>query len=241
MKINICENTLEKLHVIVDILNKIISLRNFDFEISISTLNPNDIIENMSDSSETGVYILNTNYNFNLNGFILAQKIREFDPRGFIIFITNHLEMSYVTFLYKLEALDFILETSQQEVTKRLDECLTIIQERTLNKKNKPHAFFPIKIYNQTYHIKFNDILYFETSSLPHKILLHTKDKNISFNSSLNTIQKNLNSYFCRCHRSFIINKNYIKEINFKNHYIKMLNNDLCPLSKRLSKNLNDV
>lgn len=45
-----------------------------------------------------------------MNGFELAQEIRKFDPRGFIIFITTHAELSYMTFTYKVEALDYIIK-----------------------------------------------------------------------------------------------------------------------------------
>ena len=52
----------------------------------------------------TGIYFLDVDLKSDINGIKLGSKIREKDTRGFIIFTTTHLEMSYFAFKYKVEA-----------------------------------------------------------------------------------------------------------------------------------------
>ena len=74
-----------------------------------------------------------------MTGLILAQELRKIQPRCFIIFITSHSEMSILTFQYKVEALDFIIKDSSENIRKRIHECLMDINKKilTVNKNNK--------------------------------------------------------------------------------------------------------
>lgn len=65
-----------------------------------------------------------------MNGLVLANKIREYDSRGFIIFITSHSEMSFLTFKYKVEALDFILKDHPQYLQQQICECMEHVVQK---------------------------------------------------------------------------------------------------------------
>ena len=122
-----------------------------------------------------------------MTGLTLAQEIRKYDPRGFIIFVTTHSEMSYMTFIYKLEALDFILKDEPKE--------------------------------------------------LP-KIILHCKNRQMEFLGKIKEIEKEVDGRFYRCHRSFLVNKDNIREIDFQHRVIYMVNGDECLISSRMMKGL---
>ena len=51
-------------------------------------------------------------------------------------------------------------------------------------------------------------------------------------------IEEKLDSRFCRCHNSFLINKDKIKEIDKKNRVVYMINNEECFVSIRGIKKL---
>ena len=76
------------------------------------------LLEKIKETGEVGIYFLDIDLKTDMTGLTLAQEIRKYDPRGFIIFITTHSEMSYMTFIYKLEALDFILKDDPEELGK---------------------------------------------------------------------------------------------------------------------------
>lgn len=78
-------------------------------KLQISTDNPDELIKQLKKSENTGLYFLDIDLKSNKNRIMLAKEIQEYNPRGFIVFITSHSEMSFITFQY-LEALDFILK-----------------------------------------------------------------------------------------------------------------------------------
>ena len=45
-----------------------------------------------------------------INGIKLGSEIRKYDPIGNIIFVTSHSELTYLTFVYKVSAMDFIFK-----------------------------------------------------------------------------------------------------------------------------------
>lgn len=80
-----------------------------------------------------------------MTGLILAQETKKNSPRCFIIFITSHSEMSILTFQYKVEALDFIIKDSSENIRKRIHECLMDINKKilTVNKKQqKKYSYY---------------------------------------------------------------------------------------------------
>ncbi|WP_279232740.1 response regulator [Clostridium senegalense] len=103
-------------------------------DVKISTDNPNDIIKYLKNSETVGVYFLDVDLNKDINGIELASKIREYDSSGVVIFITAHLEMSYLTFLYKVEAMDYIYKGDINTLEKRVEECI-LKAKRKLNKE----------------------------------------------------------------------------------------------------------
>ncbi|MFR6242644.1 MAG: LytTR family DNA-binding domain-containing protein [Mediterraneibacter faecis] len=73
----------------------------------------------------------------------------------------------------------------------------------------------------------------FETSENNHKIILHAKKRVVEFTGHLKSVEVQLDYRFYRCHRSYIVNTDNIKEVNFSktnNLYGKWRNlSNLCP------------
>ena len=63
-------------------------------EIILSTSNPYELLDTIENKDYTGIYFLDIDLNSNINGIDLAKKIRCYDPRGFIIFVTIALHFS---------------------------------------------------------------------------------------------------------------------------------------------------
>jgi two-component system response regulator AgrA len=176
-----------------------------------------------------------------MNGLILAQEIRKHDPRGFIIFITTHSEMSYLTFLYKCEALDFIIKDDFEEYKRRIHSCLMNVSEKTNLQQNGDVKKYVLKTKERQLNIDYDEIIYFETSDNIHKVKLHTTNTIIEYSEQLKNILPTLDERFIRCHRSFIVNRNHISQIDFKNKTILMSNSDTCLISARMMKTVREV
>ena len=117
-------------------------------------------------------------------------------------------------------------------------ECLLNALERYILQTNKTHKVYTIEAGERKISIDYEDIFFFETSSNIHKVILHAKDRQIEFPGTIKELPSALSSDFVRCHRSFLVNKNNIKEIDAKNRIIYFHNGETCLASTRMMKGL---
>lgn len=106
LSIFVCEDNNEQREKFTKIIQNLILIENFDMELKLSTSKPDDILDYLAENDVSGLYFLDIDLKSSINGIELASMIRQYDPRGFIVFITTHSEMSYLTFIYKVEAMD---------------------------------------------------------------------------------------------------------------------------------------
>lgn len=84
--------------------------------------------------------------------------------------------------------------------------------------------------------VDYDEIFFFETSRNIHKVILHAKDRQIEFYGAIKELTSILDDNFVRCHRSFLVNKNNIKEVDAKNRIIYFNNGETCLMSTRMMK-----
>lgn len=238
LKIYVCEDIEVQRNKIKKTIENIVLMEDLDMEIGCISNNPHTILEKVKETEDVGVYFLDIDLGADMTGLTLAQEIRKYDPRGFIIFITTHSEMSYMTFIYKLEALDFILKDNPEELDRRVYECILKANQRFASVNNKVQANFSVKVNEKVFAIDYDEILFFETSTNIHKIILHCKNRQMEFWGKIKDIEKKVDERFYRCHRSFLVNKDNIREIDIQNRVIYMVNGDECLISTRMMKGL---
>ncbi|WP_018751303.1 LytR/AlgR family response regulator transcription factor [Paenibacillus sanguinis] len=154
------------------------------------------------------------------DGLTLAKKIREKESHSIIIFITALAEYVYEAF--EVEALDYICKPMQ-------DIRLHKVIDRALNKlrTNKNKCLF-IQTMNWCKSIKLDDIYFCEV--INRKIYLHTKNGVIEYYSKLEDIEKELDFRFVRCHRSYLVNLDYLLE--YARGQIILENGESIPTSR---------
>lgn len=233
LKVFICEDDNKQLKQVNKYIENVISYEDLDIEISLSTNNPYDILFFLKNNSVNGLYFLDVDLKTSINGIELAEQIRKYDPRGFIVFITTHSEMSHLTFKYKVEAMDYIIKDDYREVKNRIKECILNAYSKYISLYNDVQKVFIIEDDGRTINVKYDNILFFETSHTPHKIILHAKNRRIEFYGNLKNIEKELDERFYRCHESFIVNRDNIKQVNKTKRIISMVNGQECVASIR--------
>ncbi len=238
LSVIICEDDEEQRKRITEIIEECIMIENFDMEIALSVEKPTEVIEYIKNKEVCGLYFLDIDLKCEMNGIMLADTIREYDPRGFIVFVTTHAEMCYLTFLYKVEALDYIIKDCSKIIKKRIHECVINAQKKYSLKSTEFQKKFIIKLEDKVISVEYNKILFFETSNIIHKVILHAIDRQVEFYSKMKDIEDKLDSRFYRCHRSFLVNKDNIKEIDKINRVIYMINGQKCFIATRLLKGL---
>ncbi|MDE6642449.1 MAG: LytTR family DNA-binding domain-containing protein [Acetatifactor sp.] len=238
LHIFVCEDDAAQRRAVVQTIHNTVLMEELDMRLVLDTADPYELLEAVKTSRNTGIYFLDIDLNCDMNGMKLAQQIRKFDPRGFIIFITAHSELSYMTFQYRVEAMDFVLKDNPAEAKVKIRECMFHAWERHTLQTNKVHKTYMIEIGDRKISVDYQDILFFETSGNIHKVILHAKDRQIEFSGTMKDLENTLDDSFVRCHRSFLANRNNIKEVDTKNRIIYFVNGESCLMSIRMMKGI---
>lgn len=157
-----------------------------------------------------------------INGMDVARKIREIDKnKPEIIFTTSLVE--YIQEGYEVRAYRYLLKPIKYEDLKK--HILSCIDE-VINKKDK---FILIENKNETYKINIEEITYIEIQRKDMSI--HTESKVYETKMTMDKIEKELKNYnFYRCHKSFLVNIDYVENIK---QYVAILDNKVEVLVSR--------
>lgn len=111
-----------------------------------------------------------------INGIKLGSEIRKHDPVGNIIFVTSHSELTYLTFVYKVAAMDFIFKDDPAELRTRIIDCLETAHTRLqlLSRDNSVETI-ELKRGSNSVYVQYDDIMFLNhqqnlTDSLPIQI-----------------------------------------------------------------------
>lgn len=194
---------------------------------------PDTLLALQREDTVPAIYFLDIDFPGKMSGLELAQKLRKYDPRGFIVFITAHEDFAFETFRLRLEALDYIVKGDTDSMTVRVQKCLESIQERMQAQRPGQGGYCTVKILDTVRHIPVDHILYFEAVGYRHTLRLHLDDELLEFNSSLDHFEKELDGKFWRCHRGFLVNRLRISSVRLKEQLVELDNGETCLLSRK--------
>lgn len=242
--IYVCENNIEQLKLYEEYINKSLLFKDYNIKFEYSTPNPYDLLDHIDKMPERdiGLYFLDIDLKCaTMNGLKLSDEIRKIDPRGFIVFITARIEMSFIVLQHGVEALDFILKDLTETIRTRMEQDIDKAYERYKRLGFKWSNSICIKSGNREIILNAEDILYVDSSVKPHRLMIHTKNEVLSIYGGLRELLHRLPENFCRCHKSFILNVDYISEFNSTDREIKIVNGDVCPMSMQYMKKIKEV
>ena len=230
LEIYICEDNAKQREFVTNFIKDFCIFRGLDADVVLSSPDPNEILTHYKNAQGTALFFLDIDLQAEINGIELATKIREHGKKSVIAFLTTHSEMTLLTFEYKIEALDFIIKDSQDIIKRKIAECInTTLERHTEMGKSKT---IRVTVEDKIIFLDMGEIIYIETTQVRHQLRLYTKRRVLEFNGELKTIEEQLDERFIRCHKSYIVNKEKIKEIDKKANTVTMSNNSTCPVSK---------
>jgi two-component system LytT family response regulator len=156
-----------------------------------------------------------------LDGFDVVELLGKETP--LIIFVTSYDE--YALRAFEAEALDYLLKPVKPE---RLQQSVERVREQFQLKNSKPfetlidkHRNFQaplsrilIRYGTEVFIIPADDIIYFEAQDDYVKVYTHAQGKSYLKSERMSHLEKMLDpQFFCRIHRSYIININFLKKI----------------------------
>jgi two-component system, LytTR family, response regulator len=156
------------------------------------------------------------------------------------VFITAHPEHAVESF--ELDTLDFIIKPIKfnrfAHAMKRIEEFMEIKQKALLFESSIGGDTIYIKEGHEQTKVKLHDILYLE--ALKDYTFVVTDNKRHCVLSSIGNLLKEIHfQSFVRIHRSFAVQKQYVKKINV--HDLQLNNDVVIPLGRSFKDNLNFV
>ncbi len=272
LNIVICENDINDQEFINKNVIKILDDLKIEYEIKIYNSGEN-LIE--SYNNDTDIILLDIQMD-GIDGMETARKIREFDNRVEIIFITSFAE--YALEGYEVKAYRYLLKPVKYDDLKvSLINCLSdinlikrsiVIREGDTSIKLsevkayryllKPVKYDDLKVSlinclsdinlikrsiviregDTSIKLSLKDIMYIEVQR--NDIIIHKLDKVYTTKGTMNNFENEINNdVFVRCHKSYLLNLEYIKSI--KRYSAILSNEEEVPLSSFENEINNDV
>ena len=221
----ICDDNLNLLQKLSSTLENIFTKYNYDASVSFQTDNVDSLLQYV-DTNKFDVLFLDINLKSNKTGLEVAEMIRKKNKDIYLIFTTGHLE--YAMLAYKFKTFDYI---AKPFTTERLEDTVVRLLEDIHGLPTKY-----LKIDNKNTIIDENEIQYIKRDGM--KVVFHTSFNDYDTYSSFNKLQDSLPNNFIRCHKSFVVNINKIKNVDFVENRVYFENNSFCEIGPKYKKSL---
>lgn len=221
----ICDDNLNILNKMSTMLENIFIKYNYDASISFKTNNVDNLLSYI-DTNKIDVLILDINLKSDKTGLEIAEILRKKYKDVYLIFTTGHLE--YAMLAYKFKTFDYIAKPFTYE---RLEETINRLFEDVHGLPSKY-----LKIDNKNTIIDENEIEFIKRDGM--KVVFHTTFNDYSIYSSFNKLEDSLPNNFVRCHKSYVINVNKIKNVDFVESKIYFESGSTCDIGPKYKKSL---
>lgn len=198
-------------------LERKIFVENYDMKVVCSAASARELLA-AAENEKHGIYFLDVELkDEEWDGFRLGRELRRRDPHCTLVYITSYGDLAWRTFQYHLEAFDYIVKEPEQ-IEPAVSRCLGEIQARLLTERRDPAEMFTLRTGETVRHVPLRDILFFETASISHHVLLHTSHSRMDFLGSLNELELQLGDRFIRTHRAYLVAADRIETVDLKHN-----------------------
>lgn len=225
INIAICEDNLIEADLIYDYLESHLKKNGYN-----SNIHRYEKGEALLDAFSLGAFsiVFLDIYMSGMTGIQTAKKLRAIDPNFALVFITSSKEhaleafdcqaCAYVTKPVEQHALEKVFKQCEKIFIQNA-RTIQIMSDRKLIKVPITKIFY-IEIYHKD-------------------ALFHTTSGVFKTNMSLNDIEEKLGLPFIRCHRSYLVNMNHIKQI--EEHAIVMNDGDQIAMRQRGKATIREI
>ena len=140
------------------------------------------------------------------NGILLSRKLFELCPDTQIIYVTGYNDrFSQHIFLTDSNLTGYLVKPVQKDLLER-------VLERAFLKMKTQSDKFTIDQKGVIRSIPYRDIYYMESRG--HNVIIHTITEEIEIYARLEHCKQKLPNSFLQCHKSYLVNMDYINYIN---------------------------
>ncbi len=157
------------------------------------------------------------------NGIDFAEELLRISPNTQVIYVTGYNDrFSQQIFLKKANLCGFLVKPVQAEMLEAL------LEKAKKNIEKQETEKLLISQNGVVYAFPFRDITYFESAA--HRLAVHTADGCLFFYGKLEMVKQQLPPCFFQCHKSFLVNMDYIRRIDKRSIFLKT--GEEIPISK---------
>ncbi len=165
-----------------------------------------------------------------IDGIETARRLREHGYKGFLVFITILKEMVFQSF--EVQPFDYLVKPVEKENFDKTMERLFL----SMQDKKKGHLL--VQRGYESNIISFQDIVCCEI--IDRKVYVYlTSGEVMDYYEKIENLEKKLDGRFFRCHRSYLINLNYLK--SYRNNIAYMTDGKEIPVSRLRNKEFSNV
>ena len=227
----VCDDDNKYLKKVVEIVKKFMDGKKLNYKIHEYMDYDNKFINMLKDEIPNKIFILDIETP-SRSGIDVARIIRRIDVESPIIFLTGHEELGNLILSKVMNFVSFI--NKFDEVKEKLNESLTLAL-KILNKKQ----ILKFSDRGSIYTIEYNKILYITTDTVARKTIIVTSKHEYKTNYTLTQMLSILTSDFVQTHKSCIVNKTRVTQINKNNNKILFDNGlEIDMLSSKYKKEI---
>lgn len=238
ISIYICEDNPTYLTLIESIISDYLLFHEQRFNLALVTSNPDEFIHTLeSTQAQNSLYFLDLELNHKLTGLDLAKVIRQNDPEGKIVFISNYDSVITQSVHQHIELLGFIDKSLSQTVLRaEIFKLMELAENRIYQQLQNKQQLFSFKVGTMLYNLNFSEILFIK-SAKNHQLTLQAKNSSHSFYGTLKEI---LSQYpeLLRISRTTLVNPLNIAQIDFSKRKLFFDNQISCKFSIRYTQSI---
>ena len=223
MRIAVCDDQMDELNAIEDILKNV---KDSNIESVEIYQDIRHLKEEFQDGKQPDILIMDICHEFNSailetkerqEGIDCAYELNQEYPELQIIYMTGDTTIySQRIFLKPVNLLGYLKKPVDPRILKQL---LKIAKAR-LKQDEKKRVTIMCQNYKQVFYI--DEIRYLESNA--HRTIIHTLGNEYVCYEKISELEKKMGDSFVRCHQSFLVNMKFIKNIS---RYRVLLNNGI--------------
>ena len=211
------------------LLENIFTKNNLEGQVSFKFNKFEDLLNCFDNGNQIDVLLLDINLRSKKTGLDLAEEIRKKNKDVYLIFTTGHLE--YAMMAYKYKTFDYLAKPITYE---RLEDTIKRLFDDIYGLPKKY-----IKIDSKNTLVDEAQIQYIKRDGM--KLIFHTSSHDYESYSSFNKIQDSLPKNFIRCHKSYIVNLNNIKNVDLVTLTILLADNSTCSIGPKFKNEFMEI
>lgn len=202
----ICDDNLEMLQNVKNIINNVMMKNNYAYKIHPFTEYDQQFYQTMNSRISNKIYVLDIETKHS-SGIDVARKIRIKDVNSVIIFLTSHDELGSVLLRDEIMFLTFInkLDNYKKRLQSAIRKSVQVIGKNKILRFEHHGAIFTIPE---------KDILYITRDAVERKIIIVTDTTEFKLSKTLSDMLSLLSNDFVQSHKSCIVNSRRINIVN---------------------------